>query len=60
MYSVVRLLGQMDNVLDISFPSPVPELLEIVGFLFLDLRKFVKLDCVSLVNLLQERRSRSC
>lgn len=28
----------------------VPELLEILGFLFLDLRKFVKLDCVRQVN----------
>lgn len=41
-----RLLGQMDNVLDVSFPTPVPELLEFIGFLFLDLRKFIKLDCV--------------
>ena len=34
-------------MLSISFPSPVPELLEVLGFLFLDLRKFIKLDCVS-------------
>ena len=40
-----QLLGQMDNVLSISFPSPVPEMLEMLGFLFLDLRKFIKMDC---------------
>lgn len=40
-----QLLGQMDNVLSISFPHPVPELLDLIGFLFLDLRKFIKLDC---------------
>ncbi len=41
-----QLLGQMDNVLSLDFPRPVPQLLDVIGFLFLDLRKFIKLDCV--------------
>lgn len=40
-----QILGQMDNVLNISFPSPVPEFIRIVSLLFVDIRKFVNLDC---------------
>jgi len=40
-----QMLGQMNNVLSISFPQPVPFFLDVVSFLFLDARKLVRLDC---------------
>ena len=40
-----QLLGQMNNVLSIRFPEPMPSLLAALSFMFLDLRKLVMLDC---------------
>ena len=37
--------GQMDNVLSIEFPQPVPDFVKIVSLLFVDIRKFVNFDC---------------
>eukprot|EP01045_Picozoa_sp_COSAG04_P000517 COSAG04_NODE_12_length_42844_cov_6.769213_21_plen_1150_part_00 len=40
-----QILGQAGNVLDIVFPYPVPELVDFIKLLFLDVRKVVMLDC---------------
>lgn len=37
--SLFQILGQADAVLDISFPEPLPTLMEFVKLLFLDVRK---------------------
>lgn len=42
-----QLLAQMDGVLDVSFPSPIPELVGFVKMLFLDVRTLIKMDCWS-------------
>ena len=41
-----QLLAQMNNVLSIQFPSPVPELLDFIKLMFLDVRNLIRLDCV--------------
>jgi hypothetical protein len=33
-----------DNVLSLEFPRPVPTLIQAISFLFLDLRKLIKLE----------------
>jgi hypothetical protein len=43
-----QLLAQMNNILDITFPSPVPELMEFIKLLFLDVRNIIRLDCFDL------------
>eukprot|EP01045_Picozoa_sp_COSAG04_P002347 COSAG04_NODE_85_length_27560_cov_8.621245_6_plen_838_part_00 len=40
-----QILGQTGNVLDVVFPFPVPQLVDFVKLLFLDVRKLVMLDC---------------
>eukprot|EP01045_Picozoa_sp_COSAG04_P003609 COSAG04_NODE_148_length_22826_cov_11.360026_4_plen_2104_part_00 len=40
-----QILGQAGNVLDLIFPYPVPELVDFIKLLFLDVRKIVMLDC---------------
>ena len=35
----------MDNVLSISFPSPVPEFMRFISVIFVDIRKIVNMDC---------------
>lgn len=35
----------MDNVLSLEFPKPVPTLIQTLSFLFLDVRKLIKMDC---------------
>ena len=43
-----QVLGQAGNVLDLTFPYPVPEMVGYVKLLFLDVRSLVKLDCMSI------------
>eukprot|EP01045_Picozoa_sp_COSAG04_P009418 COSAG04_NODE_543_length_12846_cov_7.281556_3_plen_1215_part_00 len=40
-----QILGQAGNVLDLVFPFPVPQLVDFIKLLFLDVRKLVMLDC---------------
>ena len=40
-----QILGQASNVLDVVMPHPVPELVDFIKLLFLDVRKIVMLDC---------------
>ena len=40
-----QILGQAGNVLDLEFPYPVPQLVDFIKLLFLDVRKLVMLDC---------------
>eukprot|EP01052_Picozoa_sp_SAG31_P008932 SAG31_NODE_459_length_15396_cov_5.092502_10_plen_431_part_00 len=40
-----QILGQAAAVLNVSFPSPVPELIDVLKLLFLDVRKVIRLDC---------------
>eukprot|EP01045_Picozoa_sp_COSAG04_P013493 COSAG04_NODE_960_length_9157_cov_6.389269_6_plen_765_part_00 len=40
-----QILGQAGDVLDLIFPFPVPQLVDFVKLLFLDVRKLVMLDC---------------
>eukprot|EP01045_Picozoa_sp_COSAG04_P002616 COSAG04_NODE_97_length_26459_cov_6.507246_4_plen_1426_part_00 len=40
-----QILGQASNVLDLSFPHPVPDLVSFIKLLFLDVRRVVMLDC---------------
>ena len=40
-----QILGQASNVLDLDFPDPVPDLVDFIKLLFLDVRKIVMLDC---------------
>ena len=40
-----QILGQASNVLDVVMPYPVPELVDFIKLLFLDVRKIVMLDC---------------
>ena len=40
-----QLLGQMDNILDVKFPEPVPTLMSFLELMFLDVRNIVRLDC---------------
>eukprot|EP01045_Picozoa_sp_COSAG04_P005864 COSAG04_NODE_279_length_18210_cov_5.657225_1_plen_1569_part_10 len=40
-----QILGQASNVLDLVFPFPVPQLVDFIKLLFLDVRKIVMLDC---------------
>ena len=40
-----QLLGQMDNVLSIEFPDPVPQFMKMISVVFFDVRKFINLDC---------------
>eukprot|EP01045_Picozoa_sp_COSAG04_P013252 COSAG04_NODE_930_length_9363_cov_28.745898_4_plen_1224_part_00 len=40
-----QILGQASNVLDLSFPNPVPALVDFIKLLFLDIRRVVMLDC---------------
>jgi hypothetical protein len=35
----------MGNILDVQFPSPIPELLSLLKLLFLDVRTIIRLDC---------------
>ena len=39
-----QLLGQMDNVLSLEFPQPVPTLVEFISWMFLDVKRFIKLE----------------
>jgi hypothetical protein len=41
------MFWQMDKVFSLDFPRPVPALLDLIAFLFFDVRKIIKLDCVS-------------
>ena len=38
-------MAQMDNVLNLELPRPVPYLADIISILFLDVKSLVKLDC---------------
>ena len=40
-----QILSQAENILDITLPYPLPQLVDLVKLLFLDLRKVVMLDC---------------
>eukprot|EP01045_Picozoa_sp_COSAG04_P007883 COSAG04_NODE_422_length_14618_cov_11.903712_11_plen_1388_part_01 len=40
-----QILGQASDVLDVVMPYPVPELVDFIKLLFLDVRKIVMLDC---------------
>eukprot|EP01045_Picozoa_sp_COSAG04_P005276 COSAG04_NODE_242_length_19007_cov_3.089433_8_plen_1575_part_00 len=40
-----QILGQASNVLDLTFPDPVPDLVDFIKLLFLDVRRVVMLDC---------------
>ena len=42
-----QILGQVTNVLDLTFPHPIPALVGYVKLLFLDVRSLVKLDCMN-------------
>jgi hypothetical protein len=42
-----QILGQATNVLDLTFPRPIPAMMGIVKLLFLDVRNLVKLDCMN-------------
>ena len=46
-----QILGQSDTVLSITFPDPVPTLLDMMRLLFLDLRKLIRMDCWQLGGL---------
>ena len=35
----------MSGVLDLRFPSPVPELVEFLKLLFVDVKQLVNMDC---------------
>ena len=39
-----QLLGQMNNVLSLEFPQPVPTLVEFISWMFLDVKQFIKLE----------------
>ena len=43
-----QILGQSTNVLDLTFPYPIPEMMGYIKLLFLDVRSLVKLDCMSI------------
>ena len=40
-----QILGQAGTVLDLNFPYPIPELINLVKLLFLDIRNIIRLDC---------------
>eukprot|EP01052_Picozoa_sp_SAG31_P012401 SAG31_NODE_724_length_12555_cov_11.624277_7_plen_246_part_00 len=40
-----QMLGQMDNILNVSFPEPVPSMMNFLELMFLDVRNIVRLDC---------------
>lgn len=37
--------GQMNTVLSVTFPQPVPLFLDFVSFISLDARKLIRLEC---------------
>jgi hypothetical protein len=43
-----QILGQATNVLDLTFPHPIPALVGYIKLLFLDVRSLVKLDCMNI------------
>jgi hypothetical protein len=42
-----QILGQATNVLDLTFPHPIPTMVRYIKLLFLDVRSLVKLDCMN-------------
>eukprot|EP01043_Picozoa_sp_COSAG02_P031425 COSAG02_NODE_2051_length_10000_cov_2.340471_2_plen_208_part_00 len=46
-----QILGQASNVLDLTFPHPIPTILGYVKLLFLDVRSLVKMDCMNVGGL---------
>ena len=42
----------MNNVLSVTFPQPVPLFLDFISFLFLDVRKLIRLECAKRVFLM--------
>ena len=46
-----QILGQASNVLDLTFPHPIPAILGYVKLLFLDVRSLVKMDCMNVGGL---------
>ena len=45
MIGFYQLLAQMNNILNVKFPSPVPDILDFMKLMFLDVRNLIRLDC---------------